>query len=287
MNRPDRRGGPATAILGGVAGSDETVGLFEPDAVIRTIVGDGATVLLPAGRAILLQLAHPSVARGVAEHSDFTSRPVDRLRGSLGYIYGTVLGTRAEAEQIGRAVRALHGRINGPGYDAHDPDLQVWVAATVLDSHLDVYQRVMGPLSASQLAQAHREYAVLATMLGCPEDRWPATPAAFRAYWQEMLATLTVSDEARELAGQVLRPPQWRLRPLTGPQRLLTAGLLPPELRGQFDLPWGPRHRRAFATVLASLRWSYPRLPAPVRTYPAQLILKDLRRRMGRSPAHQ
>ncbi|MDS1271196.1 oxygenase MpaB family protein [Lipingzhangella sp. LS1_29] len=259
---------------------DASEGLFPPDSVIRTVTADGAAVLLPAGRAILLQLAHPAVARGVADHSDFSSRPVERLRSSLAYIYGTVLGTRSEAERIGHAVRGIHRRINGPGYNALDPELQVWVAATILDSQLDAYQRVWGPLSPQQLDEAHRDYAVLATMLGCPEHRWPQTPAAFREYWRHMIATLTVTEEARQLATQVLHPAQISLRPVTAAQRLLTAGLLPPRMREQFGLTWTPRHERAFTTILAGLARTYPHLGTPIRHLPSRIVLRTMRQRM-------
>ncbi|MES1170192.1 MAG: oxygenase MpaB family protein, partial [Leifsonia sp.] len=51
---------------------------------------DGVLVLGGAA-AILLQVADPVVARGVAEHSDFARRPMDRLRNTLRYVYAVGL----------------------------------------------------------------------------------------------------------------------------------------------------------------------------------------------------
>src|SRR5689334_10339201 len=43
---------------------------FPPEAVIRRVHSEGV-VLLGGGRALLMQVAHPRVAAGVAEHSSF------------------------------------------------------------------------------------------------------------------------------------------------------------------------------------------------------------------------
>ena len=53
-------------------------GLFRPDSVAWRIDRERA-VLLGGGRSLLMQLAHPLVARGVAEHSDFQRRPFRRI----------------------------------------------------------------------------------------------------------------------------------------------------------------------------------------------------------------
>ena len=57
-------------------------------------------LLLGAGpRALLLQLAHPLVAAGVAEHSDFRADPWRRLDGTLRsylrIVYGSTPASRA------------------------------------------------------------------------------------------------------------------------------------------------------------------------------------------------
>src|SRR5205809_6416718 len=65
-----------------------------------------AMLLLGAGpRALLLQIAHPLVAVGVAEHSDFRSDPWARLSGTLRpylrIVYGTADAARGEIRRLG------------------------------------------------------------------------------------------------------------------------------------------------------------------------------------------
>jgi uncharacterized protein (DUF2236 family) len=69
---------------------------FSPDRLIWTIDREGI-LLLGAGRALLLQLAHPLVAAGVAQHSGFTADPLGRLRRTLDTSYALVFGETAAA----------------------------------------------------------------------------------------------------------------------------------------------------------------------------------------------
>nr|WP_190263933.1 oxygenase MpaB family protein [Glutamicibacter nicotianae] len=57
-----------------------------------------AGLLLGAGRAILLQLAHPQIGRAIAEHSGFAANPLSRLVHTLGYIYALSNGTQHSSE---------------------------------------------------------------------------------------------------------------------------------------------------------------------------------------------
>jgi uncharacterized protein (DUF2236 family) len=67
------------------------VSVFPPGALIRR-VNEEPVILLGAGRALLLQLAHPAVAAGVDEHSDFQHDPFKRLQGTLQAMYAMVWG---------------------------------------------------------------------------------------------------------------------------------------------------------------------------------------------------
>jgi uncharacterized protein (DUF2236 family) len=61
------------------------------NAEMQRVAREGA-LLAGGARAILLQVAHPAVGRGVAEHSDFATRPLDRLRTTLTYVYCVTFG---------------------------------------------------------------------------------------------------------------------------------------------------------------------------------------------------
>src|SRR6476661_2280383 len=104
--------------------------LFPEDAVIRRVGREGALVM-GGGRALLMQLAHPSVAQGVAEHSDFEADPMARLRGTLEATYTIVFGTDEAAARTAASVHAVHDRVTGAGYRANDPELLCWVNATL------------------------------------------------------------------------------------------------------------------------------------------------------------
>ncbi len=256
-------------------------GLFPENAQIRRINRE-AVLLGGAGYAILLQVAHPAVGQGVHDHSDFSARPINRLRGTLTFVYGLVFGTTQEAEQVSRIVRAMHKRVTGPGYHGLDPDLQVWVAATLYAGGVRVYELTFGALDTSTKDEVYTQSAVFATALGCPEERWPATRADFESYWAHMVATLEVGETARQLTRELFAPANPLIRPLARMQRFLSAGLLPPRLRDQLGLEWGPRQQRRFDRLFAAVRAVYPRLPVAVRTLPKTAYLWDLRRQAAR-----
>jgi uncharacterized protein (DUF2236 family) len=259
-------------------------GLFTDADPIRRVVREGV-LLAGGGRATLLQVAHPSVARGVAEHSTFAHRPMDRLRGTLAYVYGVVFGTPDEARRISDTVRRMHRRVTGPGYRADDPALQVWVNATLYDTAMLIYRRIMGPMDERDADTCYRQYAVLATAIGCPEDAWPADREAFAGYWKHMVDTLTVSDDARGICRALLHPtrPPLALRIGTPLNRFVAIGLLPERLREQFGYSWSPRQARRLDRAIRTTAFVYPLLPLAVRQSPKSYYLAGLRRRLARS----
>ncbi|MBB6122056.1 oxygenase MpaB family protein [Nocardiopsis algeriensis] len=250
------------------------------ESPLRQVTAE-ASLLGGAGYAVLLQIAHPSVARGVGDHSTFATRPFARLIGTLYYVYGTVYGTDAERERLHAIVRAMHKKVTGPGYRALDDDLLLWVAATLCHQGARLYGMTMGGLDDEEYAAYVREAAVLGTALGLSEEAWPTGPAEFDAYWAEQTARLKIGDEAREITRQLFHPQQPLLRILMPLQQLLTTGLLSPEMREAFGLPWSDRRQRVFDAVVATTRTVYPRLPRSVRTLPATLCLRSMRRNGG------
>ena len=65
-------------------------------------------LLIGGGRALLMQIAHPMVAQGVADHSDFRERPLDRLFRTLFSIIQIVFAEREVAQQVAARVRTVH-----------------------------------------------------------------------------------------------------------------------------------------------------------------------------------
>jgi uncharacterized protein (DUF2236 family) len=84
--------------------STDAAGLYGPGSAAWAGNRD-AFLLLGAGpRALLLQLAHPLVAEGVAQHSDFRDDPWSRLastlRSYLRIIYASRAGAHAEISRL-------------------------------------------------------------------------------------------------------------------------------------------------------------------------------------------
>ena len=242
---------------------------------LRDIAGE-AVMLLAGGRSILLQLADPAIGHGVAHHSDFENRPLDRLAGTLSYAYAVTCGTPEQARAAVRRVNRAHVPVVGPeageapAYNAFSPDLQLWVAATLYDSAVGMHERVFGAFDEATAESLYREYAVLGTSLQVPEALWPRDRAAFAAYWQQRLDGLRTDATTREVARRLLYPRSGPLllrlaMPLA---RLVTVGLLPPAVRDLFELSWSPRRQRRFDRMLRLTIRLYPLLPMRVRHWP-------------------
>jgi uncharacterized protein (DUF2236 family) len=260
----------------------DTTPSTEPAPLRIADIAAESVLIAGGGRAILLQLANPGVGRGVAEHSDFASRPLDRLSRTLAYVYTVVYGN---PQQVGAAVRSVsraHGPVrsapdgDGPGYSAFDPNLQLWVAATLYDSAIDMHERVYGALDDASAEQIYQDYAVLGTALQVPRQLWPKDRAAFHEYWSHQLDSLRTDATTRGVANALLHPavgPLW-LKAAMPVARLVTAGLLPPALRQAFELPWSPARRRLFNALIAVTRVVYPRMPRALRHLPRDRAMR-------------
>lgn len=253
----------------------------------------GESVLIAAGgRAILLQLADPAVGRGVAEHSDFVTRPLDRLHATLTYVYTVAFGTPDEVAEVVRRVNRAHVPVHGaadgehadrPSYNAFNPELQLWVAGTLYDSAATMYGLVFGELEPAVADELYDGYEKLATSLQVPSGYWPRTRADFARYWDSRLGTLAPSPAAVAAAHSLLYPrsgPLW-LRAAMPLGRLITTGLLPAELREPFELQWSARRQKRFDRVMGLTRLIYPRLPQSLRQWPKNHYLRVLRSRIA------
>ena len=246
----------------------------------------GDAILVAGGaRAILLQLANPAVGAGVAAHSDFASRPLERLHATLTFCYAQAYGTPADKQAVARRVNAAHGPVTGtaasgaPAYSAFDPRLQLWVAATLYDTAAQVHDLVFGPLGPAEADELYAEYAVIGTALQMPAELWPENRAAFRSWFDSEVGALTVSQDAQAVARQLLAfasAPLW-VRGLMPTVRLVTAGLLPERLRAAYGFHWTPRQQRRFDRLSRILRVLWPAVPRSIRHYPVRYYLGRLR----------
>lgn len=245
-------------------------GLFEDQSITRRVNRENI-LLLGGGRALLMQLAHPMVAAGVDEHSDFRAHPIRRLRRTIRMTMAIVFGDRDTALAAARGVNQAHAKVQGPGYRALDPDLLLWVYATLADTALVTYEAFVQRLLPREREEFHQEFKLLGELLGIPSDRFPSTVSDFDAYLEQMVSEgpVRVDARARELAEQIMRP---RVRLLPGPVMIplnvVTTGLLTPALREQYGLPWGPGQQRTYRLALKVLPRVIALTPPLLRVWP-------------------
>ena len=227
------------------------------------------------GRAILLQLAHPSIAAGLHHHSSFRGSLLSsyrRLHSTVGAMLSLTFGDTEQMIATAAGINAIHDRVRGRGYSAHDPELQRWVHATLLDSIPLTYELLVGPLTPHERDRYCAEAAIMEPLLGMPAGRLPRNAAQLDTYVRETLdgGNLVVTDTSRALARAVLYPPRWYVAwPAFRAMQLLTIGLLPPPIRSAYGFEWRARDVRAFTRWTTLVRTSRRLLPRAAREWPA------------------
>lgn len=245
-------------------------GLYAEDSITRRVSRENV-LMLGGGRALLMQLAHPKVAAGVDEHSDFRTHPIRRLRRTVRMTMAIVFGERATALAAAKAVNQVHTRVRGDDYRALDPELLMWVHATLVESALVTYETFVKRLTEGDKDRFYQESKVMGELLGIPAAHFPASLADFVGYIESMLTTgpVAVGEQARALGRLVLHPP---LRLLPGPVmvpfEIVTTGLLHEELRRQYGLKWGVPQRRAYRLAVASVPKVVAMTPPVLRVWP-------------------
>jgi uncharacterized protein (DUF2236 family) len=246
-------------------------------------MGAEAVLIAGGGRAILLQLADARIGAAIADHSDFATDPMRRLRHTLAYVYAQVYGSPEQQRATREWVERAHVPVRSAAYSADDPALQLWVAATLYDSAILVHETIYGPLPAEAAERILQDYAILGTALRLDPELWPSSRAEFAIYWEAQLAALDVTDSARHQAALLLRPAAapWWLRLAMPAARLVTAGLLPASVREEFRMPWSPARARRFDRFMGFTRAVYPRLPRRLRQLPMRSSLAAVDRVMA------
>lgn len=245
-----------------------------------------------AGTALLLQVAHPTVGAGVAQHSDFRADPWGRLLRTLDYVNGSIYGGPELAGTIGRNVRAMHQAIkgtkpDGARYHALEPDAYAWVHATLALSIVDGHATFGTPLSAAEQRDFWAQWRAVGRLIGVRDRDLPEDWADFRPYVDGVVRDVLEPTEAvgqvldalaRPTAPPVPLPPGlWPLarRPASAQALLGTVGALPPALRETLGLPWGRVRQRAYDALGATLRATGPLLPERAKVFgPAYLRLR-------------
>ena len=182
-----------------------------------------------------------------------------------------VFGSEALARNVGARIHRMHEHVTGASYRANDPANLLWVHATLVDTALLCYTRLVGPLSGADRETYYQEMTRVAEVFGVPRANEPATLAGFETYFREMIDKLDVTDVGRELAAFILAPTfplvlHVPLRPLLSLQRLFTMGMTPPRIRDQLGIDWDVRAERRFARAERAIRTTFGLMPRTLRT---------------------
>ena len=253
------------------------LGFFGLDSLTWRINRESA-IFLGAGRAALLQLAHPWVAASLVHHSNLMNDAIGRFHSTFRVIYTMLFGTRAQAiaasEQVYRLHTGIRGELpstvgarpRGEHYEANEVNALCWVFATLVESAILAYEFVLPPLTPAHREQYYAESKRTAALFGIPSDALPADWRAFTRYAADMMESslLGVDDNARRLGRSVMsgvgtwiRPPRWYCA--------LTAYWMPPRLREAFELPFGAEEEKAVRNAARRLPVLYPRIPGAIR----------------------
>jgi uncharacterized protein (DUF2236 family) len=279
-------------IPGMPQGRDSTAehvdGFFAADSMVRRLHRE-RLVLFSGVRALLMQACDPLAVVGFQRHSVIFDDPQARLLRTDERMSRIYFGTREEAEETGSVVQAMHRRVRGKTparygpipkgtpYDASDPKLGLWVLATLADSALVYYERIFGRLDPDERERYWSEYRQVGELLGLPPDSMPATHGDLEEYVDGRLndGSLWISDERREIAVRMILEPPYSgvmraaVIPVTETIRLISTGLLPPEIRRLFGFSWDPGREALLRSALLQLRLGSRFWLDAVRLHPA------------------
>lgn len=253
-------------------------GVFGPKSATWRLLRE-AFVTTGGLAALLLQLAHPAVAAGVMAHSDFQHDAIGRARRTFTSMYGLLFGDEHTAVAMARRIHGIHATVvgvvpddcdstwAGRPYRANDPELLLWVLATLVQYTMVGYETMIGPLTREDKEAYYVEVLVAAGMMGIPKHVVPADIDAFGRYWRDMIHGDVLATNPTSMA---LRDAVFS-SPVTPPHidSVVATGFLPPIWRDRYGLPWTTLRRREFKWGIRLVRKMLRNAPPAMRYVPA------------------
>jgi uncharacterized protein (DUF2236 family) len=255
-----------------------------------------------AGYALTLQVAHPTIAAGVRDHSGFATDPWGRFFRTTDYLTLLIYGSPETTRSVSKRLRAMHAAIRGTApdgvrYDALEPSAYAWVHGTLAEAIVRGHDLFGTPLTASQREDFWGEWRSLGGVLGIAGTDMPPTWTAFQDHLsymtEEVLEDNDVIHAVLRTADRAVGGSPWgwlddRLWALAGVPlahygRFLSIGTTPEALRRRLGLPWSAVEDAAFSVVAAAHRATTPALPRHLRCA-GPMVLQLRRREIGRGP---
>lgn len=267
-----------------------------PGSVLWHYAGDRRVAFtgLSAG---LLQLLHPAIGAGVADHSDFFHDPWDRIIRSVPQIMGVIYDPEPEA--LGHRVRDYHRPIRGTDaqgrpYRALSPSTFWWAHATFQFATEQVVDRFdVRRLTGEQREDLYLDGVEWYRRYGVSMRPVPASRQEFQTVWDRHLVDVLEMNPAAERAIDMALHdrtmnleflPGWTriLQPLviTPVLRLTAVGGLPAPVRRRFSVPWRIDEEIEYRILQIAVREMFRNLPAFLRYGPTAADGYRARRRL-------
>ena len=266
-------------------GLDDGMGFFPPDSELRRVAAE-IRVFLASGRALLLQVAHPSVGQAVNDHSNFKADPLGRGFRTFGALYIMGFGRQKLAINMGTHVFHVHQKISGSfpeaegvragkKYSAMERDATMWVMATLIEGVKFAYDEIdPTAMQGARLEAMYRDFLTLGRFFNIKPESMPPTYPEFQAYFDDFVQnSLTVTPSARRVAdalvGKKMKFPfnagAWGLR-------VLAAETLPVKIRDEFEIESTAATRAAYKALRGAMRTVHANAPQQLTTLPLAWI---------------
>lgn len=254
---------------------DPNLGVFGPGSMMWEINKYPFAAMQGAGRALLLQIAHPWITNAIDEHSKTREDPVGRGNRTFTHVGRMVFGSLDQAIESAYQVYNLHTQIRGKlvagsmaspagsDYLANEVQAAVWVHATLWDTSAMMYEMFVRPLTRDEKERYYQETRRFAWMFGIPDEALPKDWDDFMAYNRRMWEgdELQVNANTKELAGFLFKPKQKYLRAGMKWITLVSAVTLPEKVGKAFGLVNDEKTRRRVEKVAKVVRAAHRYAP--------------------------
>jgi len=254
------------------------------DSEVDLRVRRESALFLLGGRAAMMQLAHPYVAVGIAEHSNLKKNGAqERFYRTFQYMFPMAFGNEKESQLASRAVRSLHSKVhgtfkenvgrfrNGDVFDAANPHAMLWVHMTLVDSALLGYELVIRRLNKDEkdsFVRAANHFAF--KFFGIPKSMLFADSREFYRHLRRVLKSdvIAAGDSANEIESFIWKVPQgaWSSWFLISVTRWVTKCTLPDKIVKEFyGRTVSKLERFLCCLVLGQVRFIYRLIPPAFR----------------------
>lgn len=268
-------------------------GFFGPESMTWKIYREPG-IVLGGLRALFLQIAHPAVAEGVHLFSNFHEEYLYRAHRTFTSMASFYYGNTEQALKTARRLFKMHSMIRGQverrirghltkvSFCAKDPELLTWVLATLVETSIEMYEKMHRPLSQSEAEQFFEESKIIATLMGIPLDLYPKNLDAFYNYYYEMIEgdQLHVGPTTLALSKIILHPPYASHRFF----RWIAGGFLPEKFTQVYQVVLSTQEKKYLHLIIKVTRFLINKCPKVIRYAPPyHQAIHRIRKAQGKS----